>query len=158
MDVCFPPALDSSCRVLILGSLPGRASLQAQQYYAHPRNQFWRLLGDILQQPLRALSYPERLARLGVAGVGLWDVVAAAERQGSLDAALRSVEHNDLSRLVATLPRFRVVAFNGATAARAQKQLLDQRCARLQLPSSSPAYTLGYDDKLAVWRELERYL
>jgi len=84
--------------------------------------------------------------------------VAAAERQGSLDAALRSVEHNDLSRLVATLPRLRVVAFNGATAARAQKQLLDQRCARLQLPSSSPAYTLGYDDKLAVWRELERYL
>ena len=120
MDVCFPPALDSSCRVLILGSLPGRASLQAQQYYAHPRNQFWRLLGDILRQPLNALSYPERLARLRAAGVGLWDVVAAAERQGSLDAALRSVEHNDLSRLVASLPRLRVVAFNGATAARAK--------------------------------------
>jgi hypoxanthine-DNA glycosylase len=143
---------------LLLGSLPGRASLAAGHYYAHPRNQFWRLLGDILDEPLAVLSYDQRIEHILAAGVGLWDVVGEAERQGSLDADLRQVQYNDLSRLVDNAPGLRAVGFNGKAAARAGALLQGNGLALLSLPSSSPAFTLPYDNKLAQWREIGRYL
>jgi hypoxanthine-DNA glycosylase len=150
--------MDAHSRILILGSLPGQASLSAGQYYAHPRNQFWRLLGDILAQPLAEMAYAARLECLLAHGIGLWDVVASAERRGSLDAALRQVSHNDLLTLLAARPQLRLLAFNGATAWRARKPLLGAEIAMLPLPSSSPAYTLDYASKLAVWRNITQYL
>ncbi|OBU86912.1 DNA-deoxyinosine glycosylase [Chromobacterium subtsugae] len=155
---CFPPVVDANTRVLILGSLPGDASLAASQYYAHPRNQFWRLLGALLGRELHALPYPDKLSALQGAGIGLWDVVAEASRKGSLDADLRDVRRNDLSRLLDSLPGLRAVAFNGATAAKAAPQLAGRKEAWLALPSSSPAHTLAFEAKLAVWRQLDRYL
>ena len=152
----FPPSSSPDAEVLILGSMPGQASLQAQQYYAHPRNQFWPLLAAVLKQPdLPALAYPARLQALLAAGIGLWDVVAQAQRRGSLDANIRDAQANPLPALIAQLPRLHTVAFNGATAARAAVQLTPYPWLRvLPLPSSSPAHTLAFAEKLAAWQAL----
>jgi double-stranded uracil-DNA glycosylase len=155
---CFAPLLCPETRVVVLGSLPGVASLQAGQYYAHPRNQFWRLLGDVLGTSLVGLEYRDRVDILLGAGVGLWDVVASARRQGSLDAAIRDRTDNDLEAVLGGLPRLAAVAFNGKTAGRAAPRLSSLGCALLQLPSSSPALTMPYDNKLALWHGIGRYL
>ncbi|AXT46005.1 MULTISPECIES: DNA-deoxyinosine glycosylase [Chromobacterium] len=155
---CFPPVARPDARVLVLGSLPGDASLQAGQYYAHPRNQFWPLMQAITGRPLAELAYAERLEALQQAGVALWDVIASARRRGSLDADIRDQQANDLRELAQSLPRLRAVAFNGATAARAAGQLDGLALDILALPSSSPAHTLAFDRKLEVWRQLGRYL
>lgn len=139
--------------------MPGKASLTAARYYANPRNQFWLLVGAVVGEPLSDLPYQGRLERLVARGVGLWDVVAQAARQGSLDAALREVEANDLPGLVATLPELRAVAFNGKTAARIGHRLLGQTpLALVDLPSSSPAFTLPFAVKLTEWRALSPYV
>lgn len=158
----FPPVVDDRTRVLILGSLPGEASLAAGRYYAHPRNLFWRLLGAALGIDLEALAYEDRLTALLARGVGLWDTVASARREGSLDAAIRDAEEADLGNLVASLPKLRAVAFNGATAARIGLRRLapdGDRLALLALPSSSPANAaVPYAARLDAWRAIGRYL
>src|SRR5574343_809177 len=153
----FAPVVNADTRILILGSLPGDASLAAAQYYAHPRNQFWRLLGAVLAVPLADLPYPQRLAVMQQHGVGLWDVVAEASRRGSLDSAIRDARANPLAALVAGLPALRVVAFNGQTAGKAAPQLAASGVPMLVLPSSSPAHTLAFDKKLQEWQALSRY-
>ena len=147
----FPPVVDAGTRVLILGSLPGVASLAAGRYYAHPQNAFWRLAGAAVGVDLAGLDYDLRLAALLARGVGLWDVVATARRAGSLDAALRDVERHDLAALAATLPRLRLVAFNGKAAAAIGRRALPPGIPHRTLPSSSPAYTLPYAAKAAAW-------
>ena len=153
----FAPVVDADTRILILGSLPGDASLAAAQYYAHPRNQFWRLLGAVLAVPLADMPYLQRLAATQQHGVGLWDVVAEASRRGSLDSAIRDARANPLAELVAGLPALRVVAFNGQTAGKAAPQLAASGVPVLVLPSSSPAHTLAFDKKLQEWQALGRY-
>ncbi len=127
--------------MLILGSLPGEASLAARQYYAHPQNRFWDLIGAVTGRDLPALPYDARLTALLCAGVGLWDVIASAVRTGSLDAAIREAEEAPLRDLVATLPNLRAVGFNGGTAARiGRRALAGTGLTLIDLPSSSPAY------------------
>lgn len=155
---CFPPVVNADTRLLILGSLPGEASLAAGQYYAHPRNQFWPLLGSLLQLDLPALPYAERLDCLLQHGIGLWDVIAEAHRHGSLDTAIRDSQHNDLQQLLASLPQLTLVAFNGQTAGKQAKPLAECGVATLILPSSSPAFTLPFADKLAAWQALAPYV
>ena len=94
----FAPVVDAHTRLLILGSLPGDASLAAGQYYAHPRNGFWRLTGGVIGRDLVDLAYPQRLAALQAAGIGLWDVITTAHRTGSLDTAIRDPEFARLGR------------------------------------------------------------
>ena len=155
----FPPVVDSAVRVLICGSLPGDRSLDARQYYAHPQNQFWRLMSAVVDRDLTALAYPERLAALLEAHVGLWDVVATAHRPGSTDAALSGIAPNDIAALAATLPDLRAIAFNGGTALKhGLKQLGATRYATVALPSSSPLHTVGFDRKLPDWVELRDHL
>ncbi len=156
----FAPVVDADTRLLILGSLPGDASLKAGQYYGHPRNGFWRLLSPVVARDLVSLSYPDRLAALREAGVGLWDVLASARRPGSLDGAIREAEAADLRRLVAELPRLRAVAFNGGTAARIGRRSLAGGAGPVlvDLPSSSPAYTLAFAEKAARWAGLAAWL
>ena len=154
----FPPVVDADTRLLILGSLPGDASLAVAQYYAHPRNQFWRLLSAIGAVELTTLSYPQRLVALQTLGVGLWDVVASARRRGSLDSDIREVALNPLSELLVTLPALQAVAFNGKTAARAAPTLASSGLDILLLPSSSPALTTPFEKKLAEWQVLGRYI
>lgn len=152
------PHVSEDTRLLVLGSFPGVASLRAQAYYGHPQNQFWRLLGDVLGLPLAAADYPGRLALLRAHGVGLWDVITETERSGSLDSQIRQPLGSDLIGLLAGLPQLRTIAFNGGTAARLGLRQLGARAAAyriLALPSSSPAYTLAYADKLAQWQQLK---
>ncbi len=152
----FDPVVDARTRLLILGSLPGDASLKAGQYYGHPRNSFWRLISPVIGLDLVALPYAERLAALKTAGVGLWDVIASAERPGSLDAAIRNAEAADLNRLIDGLPTLRVIAFNGGTAARLGRRNLLPRASLdlIDLPSSSPANTRPLAEKAAAWATL----
>ena len=151
------PVWSPDARVLILGSLPGDASLAAQQYYGHPRNAFWRLVGSAIDTDLVGLPYPQRIIALRDAHVALWDVLAEAIRPGSLDSAIREERTNDLAAFLDGLPDLSAIAFNGGKAARLGERLLAgvrPAVIRLTLPSSSPAYTLGIDLKKAAWLNL----
>ncbi len=156
----MPPLVRPDCRVLILGSLPGAASLAQAQYYAHPRNQFWPIIGDLTGVDLIQLDYAARIAAINRRGIGLWDCIASAERQGSLDGAIRSPEHNSLEAFVNGLPHLLAVAFNGAKAAKIGLQQLGPLSSfeRLILPSTSPAYTAPMLQKLAAWSALARFI
>jgi TDG/mug DNA glycosylase family protein len=156
----FAPVADAATRLLILGSLPGELSLIRGQYYGNPRNQFWRLIGAVLGADVEALGYEDRLAALRATGVGLWDVVRSARRAGSLDGAIRDHAPNALTDLAAGLPRLEAIAFNGGKAsAIGRRQLGEARGWQLlDLPSSSPAYTMPFDAKLALWRGLWPFL
>ncbi len=151
----FPPAMQADARLLILGSFPGEASLAASQYYAHPRNQFWRLLSAVLGEDLVSPDYAGRLARLAHYRIGLWDVIVACEREGSLDASIRRPQHADFSVLQRGFPALRSVAFNGKTAGRFAPQFDAAGFRTLVLPSSSPANAqLSFEEKLVKWRAL----
>jgi TDG/mug DNA glycosylase family protein len=156
----FPPVVDAATRVLVLGSLPGEESLARGQYYAHPRNHFWRLIGAVFEIELEPLPYDERLERLLGAGVGLWDTVGSATRRGSLDGNIRAVEANPLADLVARLPNLRAVGFNGGRSTALGLKLLTghEGVMLLPLPSSSPAYTLPFAAKLERWMALRPFL
>jgi hypoxanthine-DNA glycosylase len=149
----MPPVGSADARVLILGSLPGEASLAALRYYAHPRNQFWRLLGRALEEELVALAYQDRLDRLTARGIALWDVVGEARRPGSLDGAIRQATANPLIDYIATHPRLRAVAFNGTAAARLGRLAIGEAGPiwLIDLPSSSPAHTLAFEQKARRW-------
>lgn len=156
----LPPVAAKRARVLVLGSLPGAASLQAAQYYAHPRNLFWRFMGELVGAGPE-WPYPERLRRLGAAGIALWDVFACARRAGSLDAAIRAEDArgNDLRGFLAAHPGVGTLLFNGAKAADAFARLhapsLAERPLRCRrLPSTSPANAaMPPAAKLAAWRQ-----
>ena len=150
------PVGSPDARLLILGSLPGEASLKAQRYYAHPQNQFWRLLGAAVREELHGLDYQDRLDLLASRGIALWDVVREAKREGSLDGAIREARPNALALFVAQHPQLRAIAFNGKTAARLGRLALADLSGPLliDLPSSSPAYTLPFAWKAERWAEL----
>ena len=145
--------------LFILGSLPGDVSLAAQRYYAHPTNQFWRLLGGAIGEELQALPYEDRLERLAERRIGLWDVVASAHRRGSLDQAIRNAGHNPVAQLIEDHPGLRAIAFNGATAAAAGRKLLAEvsGIALIELPSSSAANTRSVAEKAAAWARLAEF-
>ncbi len=156
----FAPHVPPDARLLILGSLPGVASLAARQYYAHPRNLFWRLLGGVLHEDLVSLPYETRLQRLAAARIGLWDVVKSADRHGSLDGAIRNPLANDLQTLVASLPNLKAIAFNGATAhSIGCKQLPTADPTLIRLPSSSPAHAaMPFEAKQNAWFALSAFI
>ncbi|MDQ0462452.1 hypoxanthine-DNA glycosylase [Caulobacter ginsengisoli] len=155
----LPPVAGPDARLLILGSLPGDASLAAAQYYGHPQNAFWRLIGAVLDEDLVPLPYEARLERLRQRRVALWDVIGAAHRVGSLDTAIKNHEANDLAGLIARLPELQMVGFNGGTAAKLGRKALGETPLRLiDLPSSSPAFTRPFAEKLAVWKLLREGL
>ena len=163
----FPPSIPAAPRALVLGSMPGVASLRAGQYYAHPRNAFWPLMQALFAVPTTA-PYATRLAALGHAGVGLWDVLAECERDGSLDSAIApgSVAVNDIAGLLKAHPDLGVVALNGGAAAR----LFDRHVAPalgerrttlrvLRLPSTSPAHAArSFAQKAEAWATLAEAL
>ena len=150
----FPPVAREDARVLILGSMPSVESLRQGFYYGHPRNAFWRILAEVFDSPLPA-DVPAKKALLLDNGIALWDVLESCEREGSLDSAIRDPRPNDFAALFAACPGIRRILFNGGTA----KALFLRRCGDclqgrewVQLPSTSPAYTLSYERKLAQWR------
>ncbi|MEC3911154.1 DNA-deoxyinosine glycosylase [Sphingobium sp. CR2-8] len=157
----FPPSVDANTRVLILGSLPGDASIKQGEYYAHRGNAFWDLLGGVLDEDLRAASYAMRLKRLRALGIGLWDVIESADRSGSLDSSIRGAELRDLGSFVERLPTLRAIGFNGKTASLHGRRQLGERpgVALIDLPSSSGAYaSLSREAKRTVWLTLREHL
>lgn len=152
------PVIARDARVLILGSFPGAASLAAGQYYAHPRNHFWPVLGAILGEPLPTLAYRERLRRVRAHRVGIWDTFIACDRRGSLDADIRNALEGEIGRVTRVAKDLRAVCFNGATAARAEAAWRDAGLVTLRLPSTSPAYTRPLAEKIAAWRALATWL
>jgi hypoxanthine-DNA glycosylase len=144
----------------VLGSLPGDASLAARRYYAHPTNQFWRLLGAAIGEALQPLDYEARLARLAERRIGLWDVIAAAQRPGSLDQAIRNADHNRLGHILEDFPDLRAIAFNGKAAAERGRRLIADAppgVTLIDLPSSSAANTLAFAEKAELWAVLGQY-
>jgi hypoxanthine-DNA glycosylase len=157
----LPPIARADARLFLLGSLPGDASLAARQYYAHPTNQFWRLLGGAIGAELHALDYEERLARLVEWRIGLWDVIASASRRGSLDQAIREAEHNQIEHLLRDFPGLQAIAFNGSTAASTGRRLIGEPPPSLlliDLPSSSAANTCPLPEKAKAWAVLRRFV
>lgn len=167
LKTAFPPIAGPDARVLILGSMPGEASLRQQQYYGHPRNAFWPILSELLGIPPEA-SYSERCAALVARGIALWDVIAACERPGSLDQAIRSetIRVNDFGVFFDTVPGIVQVVFNGGTAEREYRRRVlpklpppHREIHRHQLPSTSPAHAgLRFEQKLAAWRSILDWL
>ena len=162
----FPPIAQPDARVLVLGSMPGERSLREQQYYAHPRNAFWWIMGEFFGAGPE-LAYAERTRRLEASGVALWDVLRRCVRPGSLDGAIvgATEEANDFASFLARQPSIEAAFFNGAKAEQAWRRHvepdLDPRyLPRLErLPSTSPAHaSLSRNDKLAAWRQVRRVL
>ncbi len=149
----LPPVIARGTRLLVLGSFPGVASLAAGRYYAHPRNQFWPLVGALWGVDLPAMTYPARLAELRRRGLGLWDVYARCRREGSLDSAIEDAEYNDLAGLRRRAPALRAIAHNGGESARAMRFTRALGLPVLRLPSTSPANaSWSFERKLAAWR------
>lgn len=149
----FPPVINRNVKRLILGSFPSEASLAAAQYYAHPRNQFWRLLADLLEEPLVTLPYRQRLQRVLAHRLGIWDVLHACDREGSGDASIRNQAANPFKRLYRLAPHLTAVAFNGQTAGSYAGEFSAAGFRTTVLPSSSPAHAgRSYEQKLAIWR------
>lgn len=149
------PVIDQRTRIVILGSFPGAASLSAGRYYAHPRNQFWPLMSAVTNEPLAELDYDARLARLLAHRIGLWDTIAACQREGSLDAAIRQAQANEIGVLRQQCPQLSRVCFNGKTSGKSAPRFSMAGFETLVLPSSSPANAqMSFDDKLALWRRI----
>lgn len=152
------PVISPSTRLLVLGSFPGAASLAAGQYYAHPRNHFWPIFQAIFAASQRQMdleSYENRIDWLLQHGVGLWDVYASCERQGSLDSAIREAQVNDFASLAARCPQLSVIAHNGGESFRHARHAAVLGVPVERLPSTSPANaTWSFERKLAAWREL----
>lgn len=156
----FPPIADAHARILVLGSLPGQVSLRMQQYYAQPHNAFWKIMGQLFDAGPE-LAYEERARRLVTHRVALWDVCAAAQRAGSLDAAIvhASVVPNDFTAFLASHGQIDLIGFNGGKAADLYRRLVlpslrsEFRAIRtVALPSTSPAHAaMRFDEKLARW-------
>ena len=149
----LPPVIAPHTRLIVLGSFPGKASLQAGQYYAHPRNHFWPIVSALWGVNLLAMPYAQRLEAIRTHGLGLWDVYARCERQGSLDTAIRNAEFNDLAGLKKIAPALRAIAHNGGESARAMRRTATLGVAAVRLPSTSPANaSWSFERKLAAWR------
>jgi TDG/mug DNA glycosylase family protein len=162
-DKGFPPIADAHARILILGSLPGRVSLQRQQYYALPHNAFWKIMGQLFGAGPE-LPYAERMRHLVRNGIALWDVCAAAQRPGSLDASIvhSSVVPNDLAAFIESHPDIGLICFNGGKAADLYRRLVlpglpglpatDRTIRYATLPSTSPAHAgMPFEEKLTRW-------
>ncbi|ANE48758.1 hypothetical protein SY83_06195 [Paenibacillus swuensis] len=162
----FPPVWSPSCRILILGSMPGRKSLEQQRYYGHPQNQFWRLIYGLFGEEPSPV-YEERLAFATAHGIALWDVLASCEREGSLDTAIRHPVVNDFETFFARPGNsIRHLFFNGAKAEALFRRSVQFSSGETRapgyvlhtLPSSSPAHTVPYAVKLERWQGIRDIL
>jgi double-stranded uracil-DNA glycosylase len=162
-DECFPPVARADAAVLVLGSLPGRKSLQLQQYYAHPQNAFWKIIAQLFDADPQ-LPYAKRVALLTSNQIALWDVLAAAERPGSLDSAIvhATAKANDFAALFRSHPHIQCVFFNGRKAETLFQRFVVPRLTMSSevhfecLPSTSPAHAgMSFAQKLAAWSVLK---
>jgi hypoxanthine-DNA glycosylase len=150
----FAPVIDAAIETLILGSFPSTVSLGKAQYYGHPQNHFWRLVGAAIGEPLPEMHYAARLRTLLAHRIGLWDIIGACAREGSLDSKIRDPRHNDFTRITGVAKQLRRVCFNGKTAGRMEPVFAALGYETVVLPSSSPANTMRLEDKRKQWRQI----
>jgi hypoxanthine-DNA glycosylase len=150
----FPPVVDAGIKTLILGSFPSRASLGKAQYYGHPQNHFWRLVGAVIGEPLPEMDYQQRLRTLLKHRIGLWDIIGTCKREGSLDSNIRNPGHNDYARVTNVAKKLRRVCFNGKTAGKLEPLFIEWGYETVVLSSSSPANTMRFEEKLKQWRQI----
>ena len=156
MKEAFPPVIAPTARILILGTMPGEESLKRQEYYANPRNQFWRIMQELFAIPAEAV-YVERVAGLRQNQIALWDVLHSCERVGSLDSAIKNALPNDFRALFASHPALKVVAFNGKKASKWFEKWVGVDTSgfqKLVLLSTSSAATIAFEKKIADWTVL----
>ena len=157
----FNAIANDQTKIVILGSLPGDKSLEEKQYYAHPTNQFWRLISGVIEEDLTRYAYRDRLDALLAARIGLWDVIASASRVGSLDSQIRNPANNRLDLLQKGLPNLKCIAFNGQKSAKVARKLLHSTSnfSLIDLPSSSAGYcSVTLEWKQHQWNQLKRHL
>ncbi|MFJ7736995.1 DNA-deoxyinosine glycosylase [Lysinibacillus sp. NPDC097287] len=160
----LPPIVDTSTKVLIVGSMPSKQSLEKQQYYGNPRNHFWPIVGEILKVDVPT-DYERRIELLREYGIGLWDTIDSCERKGSLDATIRNEKPNDFHALFKHYPNIRLLIFNGSKAFDVFKkhigfEVLDNRPYQ-KMPSTSPIpgkNIKSFEGKLEEWRVIGTYL
>jgi TDG/mug DNA glycosylase family protein len=156
----FYPVIDAKSRVLVLGSMPGVQSIMEQRYYANPHNQFWRIIYSLFEKPLDS-DYDNRIQFVREKGIALWDVIETCQRVGSLDSNIEKEVVNDFKSLFNNYPNLRLLAFNGTKAFGTYRKSVGLELARVdykQLPSTSPANTLKFEEKFKQWEVILDYL
>ena len=147
----FPPVIDENTEILILGSLPGDVSIRKHQYYGHPGNDFWRLLGSIIGEDLQSMNYQNRLETLKRNKIGLWDVFKAGKREGSEDTKIKDEEINQFSMLKYMTPNLKLVLFNGKKSGAYEPILRAMGYETKVLPSSSGANRRSLKSRKSEW-------
>jgi hypoxanthine-DNA glycosylase len=155
----FPPVVNADAEILILGTMPGAMSLAKYEYYAHRQNAFWKIMYTVFADGNIPEVFPEKVALLQRNNIALWDVLAHCERKGSLDSNIKNQEENDILGLLSDYPKIKKILFNGKESHRFfLKKFGPISAINLEvMPSTSPAYTMKFEEKLAIWRvALER--
>ena len=155
----FPPIVDKSSKILILGSVPGVKSLQMQQYYAHPQNNFWKLMFHLLDTEFSS-DYTTRLQLLKKHHIALWDVIESCERKGSKDTDIKSEIDNDIQELINSHPNIKIIFCNGQKSYKNLVKVVGKNfiIPIVVLPSTSPLHTIKFEEKLEQWKIIKDYL
>ena len=155
----FAPIISTTSRILILGSVPGVKSLEMQQYYAHPQNQFWKIVFELLGEDF-SKDYETRIETIRKNNIALWDVIDTCEREGSLDTKIRNEEHNDITKMLNNHPSINVIFCNGQKSFKNLKKILgkESEIPVFVLPSTSPLHTISFDKKLKEWEIIKTFL
>ena len=155
----FPPIVDGQSKILILGSVPGVRSLEMQQYYAHPQNQFWKILFNLFDETF-SLDYQQKVNLLKKHNIALWDVIESCERKGSLDTEIKNEVDNNIPELIDKHQTIRIIFCNGQKSYKNLIKILgkDFRIPIVVLPSTSPLHTVRFEEKLERWKIIKDYL
>ena len=155
----FPPIVDEQSQILILGSVPGVKSLEMQQYYAHPQNQFWKLMFHLFDKPF-SLDYQERIELLKENKIALWDVIESCERKGSLDTEIKNEIDNNIPQLIENYPNIKIIFCNGQKSYKNLIKILGKnfKIPIVVLPSTSPLHTVKFEEKLESWKVIKDFL
>ncbi len=149
----FPPFIDYETEILILGTMPGITSLEKQEYYAHPRNHFWKIIYTLFDQLPVSLVFEEKIQLLRNNKIGLWDVLENCERKGSLDIHIKNHRANDFESLFKKYPKIKTIIFNGKESHKFFLKSFGQikGITYHVMPSTSPANTMSFENKLIIW-------
>lgn len=153
MITSFAPYINSDTEILILGTMPGIASLEKQEYYAHPRNHFWKIIYTLFNNmPINAI-FDEKIKFLELNRIGLWDVLQNCERKGSLDIHIKNQTENDFDALFQKYPSINKIIFNGKKSHKYFLKKFGQKegITYYVMPSTSPANTMSFENKLKIW-------
>ncbi|KMQ68804.1 DNA glycosylase [Chryseobacterium sp. FH2] len=155
----FPPIIDDSSKILILGSIPGVKSLEKQQYYAHPQNKFWKIIFELFDEDFTE-NYDERINILQKHNIALWDVIDSCERKGSLDSEIKNEESNQIAELLEEHPNIQAIFCNGGKSYKNLQKILGKnfKIPVYLMPSTSPLHTVSFEKKIEEWKNILNFI